>query len=421
MTPQNSQHIGRVAFLVMLLLAITALSACEKNNEEDYPITDKEFKRGTDGLEIEFLKSAPPGTTIENMEFRVICRVYNRGGYDTSNVYLTASLERDYMCITTDSIDDNGNKACAEYSDEDKEKIQKITELRKKFPELNAQLALVESQLELENKKSEKDDNELLRLESEIKKKKQEIQENVEEIAKIEETLTLISKYFTKDAGIMRGRSIYYPEGSPKEIIFDARTKMIDALSTRHTSTVALTACYSYTTEIGDDICIDTDIYGTGILNKVCTLEEHSYSGQGAPVVIEGIKITMLPHGTEGVVPQFIISVKNKGNGNVIATEKVKHACSATGLNRDDWNTVNLTTFRFTYKGREYTNTDGSITCKKNPITLEDNKGEIRCTLKDEFSIPKSEPAFITQFFVKLDYGYTFTISKDVVIEKQLI
>ena len=51
-------------------------------------------------------------------------------------------------------------------------------------------------------------------------------------------------------------------------------------------------------------------------------------------------------------------------------------------------------------------------------IKLEEGEDAIKCELKG--GIPKSMGTFTTPLMVDLDYGYTFTISKNVLIRKQI-
>jgi len=449
MTKSNNRIFSAIIIVVVLMLLI---SACDRKPKDDHPITDMDFRKGTDGLEIDFIQNGPPELLMENSEFQIIARVYNKGAYDTTNVYVTAGVENDYMCILTEELDSEGKKKCAKFSEEDLEKIKQIKENRVKLPALNLKLAVNETQLELAQKEEKKEEDKIeytietdpdlmipkitnlgakiTKLTADVETTKKEIADIQENIKTLESSLELINKYLTQSTGRLRGKSISFPDGSFEDKKYNARTDEIDALSEKHTSTVALTACYEYSTELGDNICIDPDIYGTSTLNKVCSIKDLSHSGQGSPVAITRIETKIIPHGSDKVRLQLIIHIKNKGKGNIIKAGKVKHACSASGLHRDDWNSIELSQLRVSSKyvydsskadDKNPENDENAFVCKRQPIKLENNEGEITCTLKDEHAILKTDPAFTTQIFAKLKYGYTFSESKDVVIEKPVI
>ena len=53
-------------------------------------------------------------------------------------------------------------------------------------------------------------------------------------------------------------------------------------------------------------------------------------------------------------------------------------------------------------------------------IRLREKEDMIRCESKDEDDIPKNRDAYTSPLKIELDYGYTFTISKNIIIEKIL-
>jgi hypothetical protein len=404
------------------------LSVACKKRVEDYPITDKDFKKGTSGIEFEFIQNAPPNKVIEGSYFQAAARVYNKGAYSTNNVYMTAGIEQDYMCITPTIKSTNKNEMpCITYSENDKQSIERLrisdeqlSQEQNNLNDLNGQLALA--------KTNQPQNIDLIQsLNQKIAEAQAKVDAIKKEIEATSATLIPIDQYLSQNKESLDGKSITNPTGDIKESVFNIFAKKIDAQSNVHTSTIAITACYEYYTEFSDDVCIDADIYSTNIISKVCSIKDLTYSGgQGAPIAITKIETKMLPISADKVKPQFTIYIKNVGTGSVISANKVKEACLARGITRTDWNSVELSMMGITYKGYNYIfrdneieSTDNLFECKKQPIKLYTNEGQIICTLKDDINaISKTEPAFKTQLYVRLRYGYMFSKSKDIVIEK---
>jgi len=81
-----------------ILLVLLILAACGPK-EDDYPITDKDYKKGTDGLVFEFHPHAPPTNIFEETDFEVATDIWNKGAYPATQGYVTALLENSYMCV----------------------------------------------------------------------------------------------------------------------------------------------------------------------------------------------------------------------------------------------------------------------------------------------------------------------------------
>jgi hypothetical protein len=419
----------KALFIILTVILILFSYGCSKK-PEDYPITDKDFKKGTSGIELEFIQSAPPDKVLEESYFQAATRLYNRGAYNSNNVYVTAGIEQDYMCVTpTIKSVVEKESPCVVYSENYKQAIDKLRVYDEQLsPEENT-LNDLKGQLIIEEAKKLPNVPNVDRISS-LKQQIAEAQVKVDalrnEIATTSATLVPVDQYLSQNKGSLIGKSIANPSGDIKESVFNLFAKKIDAQSKVHTSTIAMTACYEYYTEFSDDVCIDADVYKANALNKVCTVSDLlSSGGQGAPIMINRIETKMLPVNADKVKPQFVIYIKNVGTGNVISANKVKEACSARGVTRTDWNSVELSTMRINYKNYKYDyiegkeSSDNQFECKKQPIKLYTNEGQIVCTLKDDNNaISKTEPAFKTQIYVRLRYGYMFSKSKDVVIEK---
>jgi hypothetical protein len=209
---------------------------------------------------------------------------------------------------------------------------------------------------------------------------------------------------------------VYNLDGDEDIITVNVLTKNIDEQSETHTSTILATACYPYKTLFGSSVCVDTDIYGMGRGEKVCTVTDLSFSGgQGAPVTVTKIETRMLPDVNEDrVKPHFIIYVENKGNGEVISEDKVEEACTSQALEHTDFNTIKISAY---LSGNPLKCNVGDTETSA-IVRLRDKEDMVRCTLEE--GIDRNLDTYTAPLSIELDYGYTFTISKDVIIEKIL-
>ena len=218
----------------------------------------------------------------------------------------------------------------------------------------------------------------------------------------------------------IKGKSIYSPAGDEDSINVDASAKKIGAQSEKHPSTILATACYPYNTTLGTSVCIDPDVIGEATSKKACNVQDVTFTeGQGAPVAITKIETRMLPftdNGVDKIKPHFIIFIENKGNGEVVNVSKLIFTCSSSALKYVDFNVVKITASL----------PQGDLKCSENSepgpttIRLREKEDMIRCTLETEGGVDIGRDAYTSPLKIELEYGYTFTISKNIIIEKVL-
>jgi hypothetical protein len=213
----------------------------------------------------------------------------------------------------------------------------------------------------------------------------------------------------------VKGRSIYNPDGDEEFRELNAKTKEIGAQSETQPSTIFATACYPYQTILGASVCVDTDVYDIGKGKKACAVKDLVFAeGQGAPVAITKIETRMFPDGDK-VKPHFIIYIENKGNGEVIKLNKVDTACSSGALDYEDFNAIDLVV---SLSDKNLNCNVGEEASESTEIRLRGKEDMVRCTLNEGVDIGRD--AYITPLKIELNYGYTFTISKGIIIEKVL-
>jgi len=225
---------------------------------------------------------------------------------------------------------------------------------------------------------------------------------------------------FTKDEkdNVLEGRSKENLKGERRFIVYQFKAKQIDMQSETHTSDFALTSCYEYQTTTTQQVCIDTNYYELKPIIEQCKVKDISLNSQGAPVALTKIEGQILAHADESKIkPQFVIYISNKGKGEVIDSDKVEDACSSSSLNYADINAIKISAFLG----------DKQLDCKpkKSPdskemegyIKLKKDQDFVRCSFDEGISTGVSP--YLTSLSVKMDYGYTFSESKEVMIKKE--
>jgi hypothetical protein len=203
----------------------------------------------------------------------------------------------------------------------------------------------------------------------------------------------------------LKGKSIANPDGEADVRFFNIKTKNLEALSETHKSLVSVSACYAYQTVASEGICVDSDIYNR-IQDKACKAETLQLDSQGAPLAVTKIEPKFFIDDNGKLNPSFLIFIENKGNGNVINKNKISDFCSNLKVDKDDWNKIEVSA-----------NLGGMpLRCEPLPFKLKGQNDFVRCGLDN--GLDKPEAAYTSVIDVTLDYGYTFTVSKEVTIDK---
>ena len=206
----------------------------------------------------------------------------------------------------------------------------------------------------------------------------------------------------------LKGKSIALPTGDQKTEVIRAKAKKISGQSEMHTSKILASICYPYQTKKNIDVCIDTDIYNIKNMKKVCNVKDITLTTQGAPVAITKIESEMLSSEDEKIVkPSFKIYIKNVGGGIVFAKEKVNDACSSAPLKYEELNAVEI---KVMMSGEE-------LQCREKILKLKENKDNVICTFESGVSTEKA--IYTTPLTIELNYGYSTSISKDILIKKE--
>lgn len=227
-----------------------------------------------------------------------------------------------------------------------------------------------------------------------------------------------VSKQFS-----LKGKSVFNPLGDSDIIVLSATTKKFrEGQAEKHKTLMIAEACYKYRTEVKAETCIDTDVLGVTTKKKTCAIKEMTFSGQGAPLVVNKIEPKIFPEGgserIEFVKPSFVIHVRNAGDGQVVNPNfDIASICTsdfAADRNSDFYRRVyNVVDIKATLSGVE-------LECSPRPLRLTGKEDFVRCSVKDDGKISASTPSYIAPLYISLDYGYASTVSKEVTLVKEV-
>lgn len=215
----------------------------------------------------------------------------------------------------------------------------------------------------------------------------------------------------------LMGKSVEAPNGDEDVLTFIMKIWELEQLSQTHTSTIAITSCYKYKTVATETVCIDSDIYGMKQRVKGCTVKEISLGDQGAPVAVTKIQPKMLPE-EDGVEPQFIITIENKGGGLVVDKDSVEDACYSEALDYTKLNNVEVSAYLMERGGRTRLDCNIDEDEEIGKVMLKEKRATVRCKLPQGI---EEEGTYSTPLTIEIDYGYSSTISQDIKIRKVVI
>lgn len=199
------------------------------------------------------------------------------------------------------------------------------------------------------------------------------------------------------------GRNKNNPGGTTIDVSFPIRTKKLDFQSQEHASELIANVCYDYSTEFNDVVCIDPDPYTEDERindKKICHVADLSSSGQGGPIAVEKIGVSMVRDNSGMIIPTFRITIRNKASGMVVQSDRVSDLCSGFPLKPDELNRVSL----YASLG------DQELDCDGNSFQLYKREATVSCVLSS--GIDSSFGEYETPIHVRLSYGYSDSISK---------
>lgn len=128
------------------------------------------------------------------------------------------------------------------------------------------------------------------------------------------------------DTFTLEGKSKFNPQGGIQQLQLSVKNTGLPPQLESYSTPIILQTCYPYETFSTTNVCIDPDIQNMNP-NKVCRPSTVSVGGQGAPVAVTRVEPIMEPI-QDSVIPSFIISIANLGNGKVISSSDAQAACT---------------------------------------------------------------------------------------------
>ncbi|MBI2139007.1 hypothetical protein HYU13_05430 [Candidatus Woesearchaeota archaeon] len=358
------------SLLPLLLIFLVACSGLFGKSSKDNPV--KQRFTGRDGLVMEFIENAPPKEVYEKSIFPLALRLFNRGACDIGEI--------------KDRTDCNSAKVPGY--------LRISMEKDYLSPSYNSIKTLLEDPKDSKTKFINYDGQQKML------------------------TFSLKSKDIQDVKG---GQDMLQIEVEAKPL------EKLDPKSSLRETPITVTACYPYKTIASADICIDTDPFNLLTKEKVCEAKDIKLDSQGAPLAVTRIETQMIPKkgNTDMVIPSFIITIENKGKGEVIFPEGnvIEAACSSSApIDYKKW-----------YRGFIIVSltdpiktgiTKGELKCDeavepsgpKSTFSLKSNIDMIRCFY--EPGISKDKGAYTTPLNVELEYGYTESISSKMFIKR---
>lgn len=212
----------------------------------------------------------------------------------------------------------------------------------------------------------------------------------------------------------LNGKTISNIMGEKQVASAVIKTKKIDDTRNKIESMIVVNACYPYATILSETICIDTDPNELRIVQKTCKVKDITSSSQGAPVAITKVEQKIIPGSDkDNVGLQFTILAENKDDGLIIDQNKYKDICIGRGSSKEDYNKLILKSLKFSDFVYRY-GQESDLECEPNPLKETREGYFTRCTLKEENSIPKTQPTFETPIVIELSYGYKTTESEEI-------
>jgi len=197
------------------------------------------------------------------------------------------------------------------------------------------------------------------------------------------------------------GATSFNPDGGFDTLEFRGKISADSILVERYDPIILATLCYPYVTKTSPSVCLDPSPFDFK-QEKVCTIGSQTLPNQGAPV-----QITTIDQEASSTKIQFRIGVKNVGGGDVINLNKLEQ-CNpfSQGLDLTDFDVVTIERAEVGF---------ARLQCNPNPIKLFEGEGFTICDLNDYDDV---QSAYTTPLNLELKYGYRYTTSKQIKINK---
>lgn len=204
----------------------------------------------------------------------------------------------------------------------------------------------------------------------------------------------------------LEGRNVFNPSGELRSFFFEGETRSLDQESLRRDVPIIASLCYRYNTTLSDVFCLDQTYSSSQERGRViCRPEDKRYSGQGGPVGISSVDMTILSSSSSMAAHvYFDIIIRHSGRGIVINPDNYRQVCTS-GSPGEHINKVRVVTA---------TLSDIPLTCSEEELILRNNEARLRCQTIQAINVAAFP--FNAPLVVQLDYGYIESTTKNIQI-----
>jgi len=193
-------------------------------------------------------------------------------------------------------------------------------------------------------------------------------------------------------------RSIY---GEKKYEIVEAKAPKLEGKA-QSEFLINIITCYQYSTLLQTNICINPDPFNPKPEN--CNPTPLQFSSQGSPVAVKMVEQSVIPVSEKQSKIMLTIYFENVGNGFVTLKDSYHKICNNLPLKVQDVDYLEISA-KLGYE---------DLTCSPKKAVLKDGKGYVTC-----YSKPADiQPSYKTSLYVKIDFGYFYSKSRNVLIYK---
>ncbi len=156
---------------------------------------------------------------------------------------------------------------------------------------------------------------------------------------------------------------------------------------------IIVTACYPYKTKLVKNFCYDPTI-GTQTREEVCSFQTQNAikDGQGAPIAVTNVQIDRRERGDKA---KLIITLENKGTGNIRTPSKPTIDCDGQVPTQNDINRIRIDKATFSGKTGNCNPTVGGL------VVMENGKAVVSCEYAGMGTTTSQR-----QLDLELSYGY---------------
>lgn len=192
----------------------------------------------------------------------------------------------------------------------------------------------------------------------------------------------------------VKGKSFFRRSGEKKPLFLSGSVRDGSVDYDGLTVPVITTVCYSYTTHLEENVCVDPDIYGLEERQKACAVRDLVLQDQGAPVAVTRVEESIIEDG--GALDVYLKAHIRNLAGGLVANTPPGTLCGSGSLGDKQVD-------RLKVSGKLGTT---PLTCGVNGIVRMDaGEADITCTAR-----LTAREEYTTTLTLDITYGYSSTL-----------